>query len=521
MLINHHWYNQNELRSYPIDDSATCTADDGSFLPSNIIADLTLKFPESLGRYPFVSSVTVTPLLVSITFQVASSLDGDPGFSPLAVVTVTQPVTEGQHIAVEAMYPGVGGWIVFGSGVQSSYGGRFSTPRQSFLAPRAARPYRDFPIQSISKLSNFTPLTGIVLLKGLAPIEIAGESRDIDGVERDVIVFRLVQPAGQENVFEQFAGPCGVRPESQNCGDPAPIEFIGNVGPACDGHIVIEITGCGELARLVDTCGVVIDCDQSLADACAASRLPDETGRLPNEYTDLCDFVESESSSSSPSPSESMSSSSSGSSISLSCDLPHSDVFSDSEAEDFEVVQGEFVVTITEDDVFYSTEGPLGAASRNIALWQCDVLTTERIVTARMLMLAGPSGARHNGGVVLNYRPHNTIPTRVEYYLAEIDYEALVFRLMRFNGTSFATLTSASISNLKIGDKYEIQVEITNGPSVGQVSITSILTGVTEPSISATLGPVVTNTYLPDDGLFGLHANRAHARFDSFAVEVL
>ena len=60
-IRNNHWYNLNEQRDYPVDDTASALSDDGSRLPSSLIADLRLRWPSALGRYAFISAAAVTP----------------------------------------------------------------------------------------------------------------------------------------------------------------------------------------------------------------------------------------------------------------------------------------------------------------------------------------------------------------------------------------------------------------------------------------------------------------------------
>ena len=191
---NNHWYNTNETRGYPLDESATSTSDQGKRLPANIISDINLRYPEILGPFAFLASVGVSPNLISVTLQSALNLTGDPGLNPLAVFSIARDeLIEGRPYPLEAQAPGVGGWIVFGSGIQEEFTGRFSGPAQALLAPRAARAYRDFPVASLGKLASLNALAGIVRLQGIDPVEIVKDSREIDGIERDVIVIRLFQ----------------------------------------------------------------------------------------------------------------------------------------------------------------------------------------------------------------------------------------------------------------------------------------------------------------------------------------
>jgi len=289
-MQNLEWYNRNDQRSWPIDETATLLADDGTRLPHNILSDIMLRFPETLGATAFISSVAVSPHIVSVTLQAT----GD--FSPLGTVAVPRPVDIGRHYAIEPADDGVAGWIVFGTGVDE-YGTlsmRFSTPAQTAIKAGAARAYRALPVRSIGKLTAGAGLEGVVRLFGGDDIKVYKDSATVDGVLRDVIRIGLADKLGDGHaVLSKYVGSCGQRPESRNCPDAQPIEFINNVAPDCCGNITIEFRGCGDIATPnAGDCGVVVNCDFGLSVACiSGDRLPDEDGRLPNEYDDQCSSI--------------------------------------------------------------------------------------------------------------------------------------------------------------------------------------------------------------------------------------
>jgi hypothetical protein len=215
------------------------------------------------------------------------------------------------------------------------------------------------------------------------------------------------------------------------------------------------------------------------------------------------------------------------------CEYPHYEDFADFDADNFLVISGAFgfcdeteEISINESissdgapDVYYCTEEPSSASIRNISLWACvDGSTLDKKVTVVGKMQQGPVGAIRNMGVILNYRDSITIPGRVEYYLMDYDFDAASFRLLRYNGTVFQTLVTAVVGGVGLDELIELEATIESGPLFGQASITIKLTGI-DNAAAATLGPVVTNSYLPGDGFFGLHTNRAYSRFSTFAVE--
>ena len=107
-IRNQHWYSINEGISYPVDEKATGVDDAGMLIQNNIITDLYLRWPSTLGAYAFISSISVTKNLVSVTFLSSTTTAGDE-FKPLAVISVARPVTEGRQYALNAQVDGVNG----------------------------------------------------------------------------------------------------------------------------------------------------------------------------------------------------------------------------------------------------------------------------------------------------------------------------------------------------------------------------------------------------------------------------
>ncbi|KKN53292.1 hypothetical protein LCGC14_0603920 [marine sediment metagenome] len=315
------WQNRNENRNYPLHDSASKQDVDGDLLPDDFLCDAHIMVPRSAGRYVFVSSAALSPSLVSVTLLAtdvdpfddapSSSDSGDQvDFVPLATLTLPRPVELYRNYAIEAMYPGVGGWLAFGNGIneRSALSLRFDNPAATTLVSRAARWYDDLPVLSMSRLNQLTKLTGLVLLRGEAGlVKVRKALREINGVQREVITIGLdldaaVDPAAQ---LHRFTGPCGDRPEEGTCPSQA-IATINGVQPDCHGNLRIRVVGLdativgidatGDEGDLVAS-GHVIDIPISLDDACVTLDL-----RLAE---DLClSSLSSVSSPSESSPSE-------------------------------------------------------------------------------------------------------------------------------------------------------------------------------------------------------------------------
>lgn len=549
MIHNQHFYNLNETRDYPLDDRATATSTNGVRLPPDILCDLTMRYPKSLGLVPFVSAVSVTASLVTVTLQSVDDVAQPTLFRPLAAVSLARDDIEpGRQYALQAQSEGVGGFIVFGHGIDEPYSGRF-TPAAGLLTPRTAKAYRPFPVTSLGKLNNAVPLNGIVRLRGEQPLQVVGEDREINGVLRRVAVIRLAAGTGEqapENLHRAYAGPCGDRPESKTCGPFEPIESINGVTPDCDGKITIEFDGCATLAGYPDDSSAVIDCGLSLKTACGRKALPDGNGRLPSDLPAQCVDYEDvslslpddgEGGGGTNPPAED--------SLSFSYDLigngslPYFMTFDAAHASrpldnQWKNASGKFSFVV--DDVPTADEATASGlptssvsavgckasdnsvAARNVAAWYGVSDHTRSLkYSTRMKMLSRVSGAKSNGGIVVNFSRHSTIAGRSVYYVVEADRDAMEFRISKFNGTTLnRTSAFVGLTNIAANVWHTLTAKVVHTTG-NQVQITGRLTGPN--GLDATIGPLTVNNFLPDDGFPGLHADRAETRFAYFKVE--
>jgi len=390
---------------------------------------LMIRFPSMLGDRLFLGALTVSPGAVTATILSASA-----GYTPIASVSIPRPVDVYRHYALETLYPGVAGWIVFGGGIDNTtlrtY--RFSSPLQSLLQLQSARHYTYQPLSSLGKVHVDAGLTGLIRLSAGSDLEIVKEEREIEGVIRDAIVMRLVTDAeqGDRNIFEDYAGPCGKRPESRNCGAPEPLEFINNVAPDCCGTITLEFRGCVALSKDIDTCSIVLDCGFGLGAACpTADRLPDETGKLPNEYDDLCAGSIEVSLTLPDDDSEIPGSiwimSTDGDTMTT---LPVTVNFDDSTTGDMDTVKGAVAVssdTYGGDSTFFSDGG-----GTNLLLFNDDSPTGEagwttlyKEISTVFVIRGGELGSLHNAGIVLNYQALVGDPLTFSYWLVEANWD--------------------------------------------------------------------------------------------------
>ena len=299
MLLNSAWYSQNATRAYPLDDTATQIDDAGNRLPSDILVDCQLRFPGRLGERAYIVGVHVTPRVVSVVFAREAG-------EPLAAITLVQPVAREQHYPVVPLTAGVGGFVVFGPGVETvslpgtgtgeihrTYSGRFSTPAQSVLAARCAQSYTWGMIRSIDRdyrqgrlpsgaeivIGRSPGLGGDIRLQAGPDIELQYMPVRIRGYgEQQAVVIQLKNQPGRD-VFEEYLGCCDARPESRSCTRTV-METINDIGPDCQGNINIQfedfrtqpyITNYRiqeDGTRVPVATGITIDTPYSLSEIC-------------------------------------------------------------------------------------------------------------------------------------------------------------------------------------------------------------------------------------------------------------
>jgi hypothetical protein len=468
--------------------------------------------------------------LVSITFlasdvpaigtDCSSSSLQQQNFIPLAAISV--PFDEflpDIQVAIDPLYPGVGGWIVLGhNAFKKIYAGRFSTVQQGMLAPRAARSYEPLPIKSMAKLHHSVDLTGLVLIKAGNDIEIVKEQRLINGDWRDAMVLRLSTAADQD-VLAKYIGPCGGRPESNSCLKP-PIESINSVKPDCDGNIKLSFTTTCTFPGYEEGLkeGMVIDYCMGLADACTKDNKLPKDGVLPNTYVDDCAELEIVGSSEVPESSSlslSLPSLDLPSASSLYCEpLPHDEDFSSSSAAGFYVRGGSYEKT---NGFYTATNG----SARNIAEWLDCAYDNVIDKNAQIELRLRSDGSLANGGLILGYTFYRTplIPDSsgtAIYLLVEIDKPTDSFRVMYWTGAGMVELARAAPIGLLYNHEYKIYVE-TRAQSPTATSVTAKLYEYT--SLLATIA--ISTTVLNSTPLnnFGLHANQAETAFSSFYIE--
>ena len=287
------WLNANEQRNYPLHDLTDRKASDGRILPNDIIVDAHIWLPKSAGSKVFVSSVSVSPRLITMTFAAApfdpfcSSSIPAVAFVPLAALRVSRPHTAFTNYQLDSLYPGVGGWVTLGScdDLDENYSMTFDGPENTVLLDRTVHAFNDLPVLSVGKLGVLPKLTGTVKLTGVAgQIKTFAINKIIDGVTRRVAAIGLDKTNPVVDNLARFAGECGHRPQAGNC-KLAPIVSVSGLTPDCDGNINIKFSG-DIVVGAVQPGGIILDHPVGLAQVCATKAGFDP---LPGEnHDDYC-----------------------------------------------------------------------------------------------------------------------------------------------------------------------------------------------------------------------------------------
>lgn len=279
------WYDLQSQRPYPLSDVSTGVSDAGEDLPHDLLVDARIVFPNNLGDAAWLAGLTSGPGIVTAVF--ASCFGGHPrdeddpmtgeGSFTLAAVSIPQPVEPYRAYPIRPLADGVGGWVVFGPGVERTWTGRFATPAQGLLLPRCAFAYRAYPVASLSKAGAAQRLSGIVELRAGADVELAVESRVVAGAARDCVIVRLASQPNR-NAYAAYVGPCGVRPESATC-PKTPLETINGVEPDCAGNLLVRFDGV-TVAPFTGGGGLTVDLALGAGEACPPKNLPGANGEL-------------------------------------------------------------------------------------------------------------------------------------------------------------------------------------------------------------------------------------------------
>lgn len=295
--IRLNWANLNSQRSFPVEEGASKLSDSGERLPDTAITSAKIRFPDTLGTRVCLSGVAIGPNMATATFVATTDAFANP--VPLACVSVSSP-DPGRPYAVTPMYPGVSGWVSFGTGIDdypSLRSWKFSDPSQVPIIPSEASSYPNLPVTFVGKWNLLAELAGLITLIGDGPLTIEGADIDLgSGTPERVIRFKMDRTL-DPMVLYTYSGPCSGRPESRTC-DFTPISSINSVTPDCDGDLTLSFADPFVATDDPSYPYISVDFPVGMDDACdILNRLtrPQPDGTIPGAGEDSCgedDFYE-------------------------------------------------------------------------------------------------------------------------------------------------------------------------------------------------------------------------------------
>lgn len=283
---NRHFDDSNAGRNFPLADDASALSDAGTPLPTDILVDARIRFPETFGRIAFLSALSVTEHALSLVVN-AAAVPARPAGAlatvpqalvsrPLASLNVALPTLDYTIYTLTPWEDGVVGWVVFGPGARlRRYQGVFSDPAQAGLVLRAARSYPVGRLAGLGVEAAAPVLTGTVELVAAGGLEFVEREIDLWGtggnsidVNDQLVTALVLEVTDNRALLEELAGTCGRRPEEGNCPRPL-IESIGSVFPDADGVVTLEFQGDLIIRPVADDpAAAVLESSTAVADLC-------------------------------------------------------------------------------------------------------------------------------------------------------------------------------------------------------------------------------------------------------------
>ena len=260
-IVTKDFLNNNEHQSYPIDVRASfesySTAEKSAV--NSILTDMRMTIPRSLAACAFLANINITSSLITMTFMGAK----DHPFSPNtpaatqssdkytalgAIVLATLQVRRtsnmaGVTVSLTPMSPGVGGWVVLGSGAAVLGQWVFNGPSSSMISDRCITRYDYSGVTSIGKLGFDTVLSGAVNFVGQNGLEFSTDDKGLalrfSGTKSEI-----------KAALNEYVGDCGTRPESENC-TLKPIRTVNAIRPAGPSKEIILVLDKPMYATLI------------------------------------------------------------------------------------------------------------------------------------------------------------------------------------------------------------------------------------------------------------------------------
>jgi hypothetical protein len=542
MSTNNEWYNLNELRDYPFAAGVSATSDAGQQFPTGLIADIQLRWPSNYGNFAFISAIHTSSNLTTLIIDACTDPVSSANKQSIAGITLpSQDIVTYRTVALQALVPGVGGFISFGHDTKLPFSATFSSYAQSGLSTKTARSNKDTNIKSLSLISAERTLSGDVRITVADPLTVKREIRTIDGVEyTNVIVFSLSDPPGQLNrsgllssALNTFVGPCGKRFEAKNCGDPQPIEFINSVSPDCNNEITIEFEGCVSLGTVSNTNTIFIDCGVPASNNCPPPYIADDNGVLPQPPVSIRPPVDpGDPEPPDPGPCPPITA---NTEITL-LGLPHCVTFDNQSPSGFFHVVGTPFSFVEDDspteavchqgiDGIWDISQPYSYGSfgrstgnKNITIFTSDVQTLYRKYRTDVKIRSGSSGSKFTAGLLINH--HIFTDCGPSYYGCVINAEKKQIQIVYFNRGQTTVVAEATVGGIKTDEWYHLTLAARPIQNGSAVSMIGTVAAYHDDSVATSLSTSIPcRAWLPDSGKPGLLVDYAEALFSYYRIE--
>lgn len=242
-VVTREFLNDNAYRAYPIDVAATYEpyTDGDVGAVNSLLLDMRLTVPKDVAVGVFVSNITVTNALVTMTLM---GVDSHPfialpdtvepneyytalGAYVIATVQVRKSVAvSGAPVPITPEVDGVSGLVVFGPGVQNNATWAFAGPASSLISTLAITRYDYAGLKTLGRTGFDTKLDGAVSLVGGGGVEVTASDNVVsiafEGTSADI-----------RNSLDAYRGQCGGRPETGTCSF-TPIKTVNYLAPYSD-----------------------------------------------------------------------------------------------------------------------------------------------------------------------------------------------------------------------------------------------------------------------------------------------
>jgi hypothetical protein len=251
-VVSRDFLNDNEYQSYPIDVRATFEPYSGTDVAAvnSLLVDMKLILPGSVAACAFIAGIKVTNSLVTLTIMGSKTHPFSPTTPPatltneqysilgafvLAVIQVRRTSTlPGSVVEIQSNVPGVGGWVILGSGVLNVGSWSFSGPASSMISDKCITRYEYGGVTSVGRLGFNTAVDGRVQMVGQNGIEVIPDSEGL------AIEFSGTKGEVRQSL-QTYLGECGGRPESGTCAFNAIKSINGLVPQGGDKELVVVL----------------------------------------------------------------------------------------------------------------------------------------------------------------------------------------------------------------------------------------------------------------------------------------